>query len=246
MPGRGRLIALEGGSAAGKTTLVRAAARELGWYPIDEAVDRMDPAPALDVSSPHELVRLEATLLAEDARRYREARRAVTRGATVLADTGFLGPVTYTRGLVDTGRTSRSVYRSVERTARALLERGALGIPDLTIYLATTARERTRRAQKDRPHHARPEFERHEAVGAVERTHFESLFPSALPERFLRLRGRSGVGALVREVRVLAEKTPATPASRADGLLLLTLLHPGPPPRPAARRTVVGPLGPNR
>ena len=144
------------------------------------------------------------------------------------------------------GRTRPSVYRSVERVARALLERDALGIPDLTIYLATTTRERTRRAHQDRPHHARPEFERHEAVGAVERTHFESLFPSALPERFLRLRGRAGVPALVREVRALAERTPPVPPSRADGLLLLTLLGPGRRPRPGARRTVTGALGPNR
>ncbi|MGD0588652.1 MAG: AAA family ATPase [Thermoplasmata archaeon] len=246
MPRRGRLIALEGGSAAGKTTLVREAARELGWYPLAEAVDRMDPSPSLDVGSPRELLRLEATLLAEEVRRYREARYEVARGVTVLADTGFLGPVTYTRGLVDVGRASLSTYRSVERIARPLFERRALGIPDLTVYLATTPRERARRARVDRLHHPRPEFARHEAVGAIERTYFESLFPSALPERFLRLRGRGSVPALVRDVRALGEKTPPVPPARADGLLLLALLRPGSRPRPGAPRTVAEPLGPNR
>ena len=109
MHSRGRLVALEGGSASGKSTLVTAAARTFGWRPLAEAFDRLDPAPSLDFDSPRELLRLEATLLAEEVRRYHEARRLTERGATVLADTGFLGPLTYTLGLVERGRAPASV-----------------------------------------------------------------------------------------------------------------------------------------
>jgi thymidylate kinase len=225
MTERGRLIAIEGGSAAGKTTLVRAAEQELGWRPLAEAVDRLDPAPSLVFGSPRELLRLEETLLAEEIRRYREARRACARGVTVLADTGFLGPVTYVRGLVALRREPPSVYRSVERRARSLLQRGDLGIPDLTVYLATTTRERARRARADRDHHPRPEFARHEAVGAVERTYFEELFPAALPERFCTLRGRRGALPLARSLPALGPQLPTAPATRAEGLVLLSLLH---------------------
>jgi len=222
---RGRVIALEGGSAAGKTTLVRAAAQQLGGYPLAEAVDRLDPSPSLEFSSSRELLQLESLLLTEESRRYREARRAAQRGETVFADTGFLGPVTYTRGLVALGRAGAPVYRSVERIARDLVDRGALGIPDLTVYLATTPRERARRARADRPHHARPEFARHEAVGAVERTYFEELFPDALPGRFRSVRGGPGVPVLVRELREVVERSRTTPATRADGRALLRRLQ---------------------
>jgi len=223
---RGSLIAIEGRSAAGKTTLVRLAARTLGWIPIEEAYDRLDPPPPLDVGSPRELLRLEETLLAEEGRRYAEARRACARGRTVLADTGFLGPVTYTRGLATLARAPASVVRSVERRAGALVRDGVLGIPDLSVYLETTVRERARRARGDRPHRPAGLVARHEAVGAIERRYFARAFPAALPDRFRTLRGRSDPASLVVSLRALVAKAHPAPATPAEGLRLLAVLGP--------------------
>ncbi|HLM70972.1 MAG TPA: hypothetical protein VK423_06295 [Thermoplasmata archaeon] len=231
MGAAGRLIAIEGRSAAGKTTLVRAAARTFGWRPLAEAFDRLDPAPSLEYESSAELLLLEATLLAEEVRRYREARQACARGETVLADTWFLGPVTYTRGLVELGRAPASVGRTVERSARSLLQRGALGLPDLTVYLDTTPRERARRARADRQRHPAALFPRHEAVGEVERTYFEDSFPASLPDRFRTLRGRSDPPTLVGAVRRFVDALDLAPVTRTEGRTVLSLLR-----RPARDR----------
>ncbi|MGA8091020.1 MAG: hypothetical protein WB984_00755 [Thermoplasmata archaeon] len=238
MARRGRLIAVEGRSAAGKTTLVRAAARKLGWQPLEEAFDRLDPAPSLEYRSPRELLLLEGTLLAEESRRYREARRLCARGRTVLADTGFLGPLMYTRGLVDLGRAPASVGRTVERSARSLVRRRALGLPDLTVYLETTPSERARRARADPNRHPSILFRRHEAVGGVERRYFEEEFPAARPDRFRTLRARSKPLALVPALRALVEAADPPPASRADALALVSLLR---LPAPDGRRKNGGP-----
>ena len=224
MPGRGRLIALEGRSAAGKTTLVRAAVKKFGWTPIGEAFDRLEPAPSLDFDSSRELLRLERTLLAEEVRRYREAQEVCARGRTVLADTWFLGPVTYTHGLVSLGRAPASVWRNVERSARALLRRGALGIPDLTVYLDTTRRERALHVREDPERHPATLVSRHEAVGELERPLFEEVFPSALPDRFRTLRGRASPSARATSLRALVTEADPAPVSAADGLALLSLV----------------------
>ena len=242
MPGRprGRLIAVEGGSAAGKTTVVQAAARRFGWVPLAEAYDRLDPAPSLEFATPAELLRLEATLLAEEVRRYRAARSACVRGRTVLADTGFLGPLTYTRALARLGRAPVSVSRALERSARALVRDGSMGIPDLTVYLRTTTRERSLRAARDADRHPLRLRSRHEAVGRVERRYFEDLFPRVRPPRFLSLRAGSDPEVLGTRLAALVETGPTEPATRADALAILTAL--------TRERTVrAGPrAGPNR
>jgi len=235
---RGRLIALEGGSASGKTTLMRVAARTFGWRPLPEAFDRLDPAPSLEFDSPRELLRLEGSLIAEEVRRYEEARRLCERGITVIADTGFLGPLTYTFGLIELGQAPASTGRSLARSVRSLLRRGTLGVPDLTVYLHTTAAERRRRAQSGARRHSSALFPRHEAVGAIERTYFEEVFPAGLPDRFRVLRADSRPSVLARRLQSLAEGTGLVPASRADGLSLVARL---PLPARKDRRTEVGP-----
>ncbi len=222
---RGRLIALEGGSAAGKTTLVRTAARSLGWRALSEAFDRLDPAPSLEFDSAQALLRLEATLLAEEGRRYREARRRCDRGETVLADTGFLGPLTYTVGLVERGWAPVSVGRALRRSVRAMIERGTLGIPDLTVYLSTTAAERRRRSRAGARRHPPALFPRHEAVGALERRYFETVFPEAVPGRFRVLRAQTGPASLVHSLRELVERDCPPRSSRVEALGLVALLR---------------------
>ena len=237
---RGLLLALEGASGSGKTTLVRAATRALGWQPLPEAYDRLDPAPSLAFASSRELRLLEGTLLSEETRRFRAAVRACSAGRTVLADTGFFGPLTYTWGLVRLGRAPAAVGRSLSRSARSLAREGALGLPDLTVYLRTTTAERRRRARADARHHPAPLLSRHEAVGRFERRYFTELFPSALPGRFLELRADAAPATLVGRLRAIVEAADGVPASRADALAVLARL---PPSRRRRRRSS---LRPNR
>jgi len=233
MARRGRLIAIEGASGSGKTTLVQAAARSLGWRPLAEAFDRLDPAPSLEFGSPRELLWLEAVLLVEEVRRYEEARRATARGETVVADTGFLGPLTYTRGLVDLGRVPPSTSRAVERTVRSLLRNGALGIPDLTVYLTTTVAERRRRARTRGRRHPASLQARHEAVGVIERRFFEEVVATALPDRFRTLRADIRPTELALRLERLVKEARPTPVSRAEALALLVRGRP-----PAGKRGV--------
>ena len=222
--GPGRVIALEGGSASGKTSLVRVASRALGWTPLWEAFDRLDPAPSLEFASPSELLRIEGSLLAEETRRFREAMKAVRAGTTVLADTGFLGPVTYTWGLAQLGRVPRTAWSAVERSARSLLRRGALGLPELTVYLDTTARERTERAAADRGKHPAVLAPRHERVGAVERPLFRRWFPEQLPTRFAAIPGHATPQELVEPLRAIVARIRPRPATPADALSVLAVL----------------------
>ena len=235
---RGRLVAVEGGSASGKTTLVAAAASALGWRALPEAFDRLDPAPSLEFGSARELTQLEATLLAEEARRYREARRLCATGITVLADTGFLGPLTYTIGLVQLGYAPATVTASLLARARSLVESGRLGLPDLTVYLRTTAPERMGRARADGSRHPPRLFARHEAVGRFERRFFERELASVRPSGFRTLRADAPTAVLTRRLRAIVTTADARPASRDETLALLTRLA-----RPARgmRRSVVRP-----
>jgi hypothetical protein len=236
----GTLIAIEGASAAGKTTLVRAAGRRLGWLPVPEAIDRLVPPPSIDFGSPEELLALEETLLAEESRRYLEARQRCAVGRTVVADTGFLGPVTYTHGLFELGRAPASVTRSIDRSARALMRNGGLGIPDLTVYLATTHRERAEHVRKDAPRRPVALQSRHEAVGAVERRYFETEFPRALPGRFRVLRGSATPASRLSALRALVARAEPAPAVQWEGLRLLACLRPAVPGRRGRN------VGPNR
>jgi len=237
----GRLVAVEGGSASGKTTLVRVTARRLGWRPLAEAVDRLDPSPSIEFASPRELLQLEETLLAEEVRRYREARAWCHGGFTVIADTGFLGPLTYTRGLVDLHRAPGSVMRTLERSARALVAKGALGIPDLTVYLRTTPRERAFRARSSAPAHPSGLRARHEAVGRVESRLYREVFPRLLPDRFRTLRAKAGPIPLSARLSAIASAGDGGPPSnRSEARWVVAAVH-----RPVLARR--GPtVGPNR
>jgi hypothetical protein len=240
MARRGRLIAVEGGSASGKSALVRAASHTLGWRPLPEAFDRLDPAPSLDFGSSAELLRLEATLLAEEVHRYAEARRLCGHGVTVLADTGFLGPLTYTLGLVEHRLAPRSIADDLARSARALVNAGQLGIPDLTVYLRTTAAERAHRARAGARSHPSELFRRHEAVGKVERRLFERDFMAAVPDRVRILRADASPSVLVRRLGGMVERAGSNRASRPDALAVIARL------RGSGRRGRRSTVGPNR
>ena len=97
------IVSIDGPSATGKSTVVGTAAATLGWVPLAEAFDRLDPTPDLRFRSDRELAELERALLEEDGRRWTLAREIRGRRLTVVTDTGFLGALTYTEGLVVLG-----------------------------------------------------------------------------------------------------------------------------------------------
>jgi hypothetical protein len=187
----GWLVAVEGPSAAGKSRAVAAAGRSLGLRTIAEAYDRIRPRPSLTWETDAEWLRLERRLLREESRRYQEGRELADDGATVLTDTGFLGPLTYTLGLVRLGLASRSVLTELVRRGRELHEERAWGLPDAILYLRTTTAERRRRAALDPVGHPAALQARHQTIAADELRVYRTL---VAPEFGGRLRFVLGIG----------------------------------------------------
>ncbi|MHB8351561.1 MAG: AAA family ATPase [Thermoplasmata archaeon] len=197
---RGRLVAVEGPSGAGKSRLVRAWGRRIGAPVLAEAFDRLRPRPNLLFDGADALLRLEERLLAEEERRYAEARRRAAAGRTVLLDTGFLGPLTYTAGLSRTDPGAGAVVLELLAHAGRALARGSWGMADLTVFLDVPerqARERARCSPADHPARLRG---RHARVGRWERRFWIEVYGRAAPDRLLVLDGRRGLATLVSEL----------------------------------------------
>jgi thymidylate kinase len=236
MPRRGQIVAIEGPSGAGKSTVARTAARAFGWVPLDEATHRLDPPPSLRFRSDEALLSLERTLLAEEGRRYREAVGQRRLGRTVLVDTGFLGPLTYTAALVVLGDASPRVFARLRSLVVGPERLYRIGLPDRIVYLDVPARVRRRHRNQDRHGHPR-EFEaRHEVVARVERRFYRDLARGPLARR---VRFVSGVGSpriVAARVRA-AVRSPGVPlGSRATLRDVLARLADGVRDRPTARR----------
>jgi AAA domain-containing protein len=195
------VIAVEGASGAGKSTIVARTAAEFDWVPLAEAYDRIHPTPDLRFSSQRELLELEGTLLEEEARRFRAARALQARGRTVIADTGFLGPLTYTWGLARLGLASSAVLEPLVTRARRWAERGRWGLPDGTAYLVLPAAVRRGRASRDPVRHPPDLQERHEAVGREERRFYRALLPGVLPGRVREVRSGAPLDEVVRNLQ---------------------------------------------
>jgi hypothetical protein len=209
----GILVAVEGASGAGKTTAIAAAARTTGWAVVPEAYRRLRPMPSLEFRSATQLLRLERRLLEEDARRYSEARRRTRSGTTVLADTGFLGPLTYSWGLVTAGAAPASVLGLLVDRARTLSDRGTWGLADVYIYLDAPPAVRAARARSDPLGHPPHLAARHETIGAAERRFYFERFAPLLGRRFRR---RSGAGAVARVAARVVSAAREVPGPRLD------------------------------
>ena len=179
----GRLVALEGASGVGKSTLARLLRDRWGWGTLAEAFSRLRPVPGLEFGSSEELIAIEETLLEEECRRYREARRRCRRGEDVVADTGFLGPLTYTAGLVALGRAPSSALRAVRRKVQVRFSLGELGWPDGILYLDLAPAELRRRSVRDPVGHPEPLAARHRAVGRFERAFYLRILAPLWPGR---------------------------------------------------------------
>jgi hypothetical protein len=214
-----RIIALEGPSGAGKSTVARALGRAFGWEVLPEAFERLVPAPSLDFAGPADLLALERRLLFEERRRYRDARRAVGRGRTVLADTGFFGPITYTAGLVALGRAPGRVLDRLLASGRRIEGAGPLGTPDVIVVLEVPAPDLRRRLARDPVGHPAHLVPRHRAVERFERSLYRDRFRSLLSGRIAIVSGAGPPSTVARRVgaavRRLAPEGPSQNDARS-------------------------------
>ncbi len=239
MTRRALLIAIEGPSGAGKTTLARRTAERFGWRLLPEAYDRLSPRPSLRFAGPAGLLALERRLLAEERRRYAEALRSTAAGTTVLADTGFLGPLTYTAGLVARGAApGRLLTDLLEEEQRARSPRAA-GLPDVVVYLDVPSRLARRRGASDPAGHPADLAGRHAAIGAWERRFYRRVLGPAFPSVVRTVPASGAPRSIARrlEAAVRSSVPLAHPrdAARVARTLLGGLVADGRPPRDRAR-----------
>jgi hypothetical protein len=229
---RSVIVAVEGPSGAGKTTAVSALARAPRWTSLEEAYYRLRPRPSLRLGSPAHLRALELLLLEEEARRFGEALEAAKSGRTVVADTGFLGPVSYTAGLFVLGATSPGALRAVVRRARQLALRQRLGVADLTVRLSVPAATRRVRTVADPTGHPRTFAARHEAVGRIETDLLGPALSRSFPGRHRVVGAAVSANAVAERIRRMVPRTmpirdPCAAAVRAlDALVRLPALRP--------------------
>ncbi|MCI4327915.1 MAG: AAA family ATPase [Thermoplasmata archaeon] len=171
----GRLVALEGPSAVGKTTLGRAVAAGSAWVLLPEAAALARPAIDLEFRSPSEFAQIERHLLAAERRRSRAATRLRAQGVDVLLDTSPLGPATYSLGVARGDSSYAPVAFEVIDTVVRDLREGRLVLPQEVVYLEATPATLRRRARAARDTHPERLVERHWTVAAIERAFWSTL-----------------------------------------------------------------------
>ncbi|HUZ80086.1 MAG TPA: hypothetical protein VMV28_05665 [Thermoplasmata archaeon] len=224
----GAIVAVEGPSAAGKSAVALAAGALSGGATVPEAYVRLGRRVPLEFRSSPELVRVERRLLREDVRRWRQARVLARQGRTVYLDTGVLGTLTYTWGLVEIGRAEpaamNALWESVDRAVRS----GRLGLPDRIAFIDTPPSVRRRRARQSPEGHPARLDELHARVGTLERALWSDRWGPLLGNRLVRIDGRESVARIARRL-VRIGSLPRTGAARASGRadrhLLLALLR---------------------
>jgi AAA domain len=218
VPRTGFVVALEGASGVGKSTLARRLARARGWEFLPEAFARLTPPPSLRYRSLSELLAIEERLLREERRRYRVARTSARRGWVVIADTGFLGPLTYTAGLVARGFVGAGAWPRVRRLAERIGAEGQLGLPDAVVYLRAPSRVRRGRAARDPRAHPPGLDRRHEAVAEFERAFYRRYYRPLAPQGFRYASAVGRVDRVVARLDALARELRRRAPARRPGL----------------------------
>lgn len=208
----GRIVAIDGPSASGKTDLVRRLGPILGWTTLDEAY-RSGRTFSLRYRTSAELARLEHRLIRREVARWKRAVRLAATGQDVILDTGPWGPRTYTEGLVRAGLAPEWVLARVRAESSRLERGGRIGRPDRTFYLDVSARERARRARSDPRGHPARLYERHERVARTERALARGTFGQRRGIRLVRVRASESSAALARR---LAPRLAAVPRTRVQ------------------------------
>ncbi len=216
------IIALEGPSASGKSTVAARLCARRGWALIAEGADRLDPPPSLDFRSEGELFDLETKLLEEDARRFESACRLAARGETVVCDTGFLGPLSYTAGLAATRKCEARTYARLLAAARRHARARRIGLPDLSVYLAVPAALRAERAARDPAHHPARLRARHELIGRFE---WDVVRPWLTAGQHGRVAVVGSTGPVEAVARTVERRAKAIPRLRGRSLALARLLE---------------------
>lgn len=207
---RGLVVAVEGVSGAGKSSLLRALGERPQIRIVEEAWDRLRPRPSLSFGSPRALLGLELRLLEEDRRRWKEAIAAASTGCDVLCDTDFLGPALYTAALARADPSLVPVALEIVRRTEAARRQVRWGVADLYVYLDTPPRIANSRVRKSSGSHPARWRERHAQAGAIERTFWLGWLPALLPGRVRVLDGRASTAALVRRLRGQLEQVRST------------------------------------
>jgi len=227
-PGRrpAAIVALEGPSGAGKTSVAARLAPLLGATVVPEAYDRLGRPFPLTFRGRDELADLERQLVREDGRRWTDAVALRGRGTPVVLDTGTFAPLAYSWGLREGVDGALDVLIELVRTVRRMRSLGKWGLPDLTIYLDVPDSVARARAGRDPGDHPPETVERHAAVGRWERLLYGREFPRMLPGRFLSVsgEGRPAEVALLIQER-LERLGPLPPASPSEAEMLLRVFE---------------------
>jgi|HubBroStandDraft_3_1064219.scaffolds.fasta_scaffold76420_4 thymidylate kinase len=207
-----RIVALEGTSGVGKSRIARAlTSGSPGMVLLKEAYERIRPTPSLAVPDAPSLLRVEQRLVREEQRRFREAVEARRRGSTVVADTGFLGPLTYSVGLaaIDPGRDVVAPIRTLYLDAAAGRR---IGLPDLTLLLDASASTVRRRLAGDATRHPVAWRARHAAVGRIEARLWTGPLARRLGPRFQRISAAGTPERVAARIRRILMELPGPPA----------------------------------
>jgi thymidylate kinase len=241
----GRTIALEGPSGVGKSTLARALAHALGADLLKEAYDLITPQPSLSFTDPAELERLERRLLFVEIERYRRAEIARHAGRTVVLDTGYLGPLTYTSGLARRDPVYAPVLDRLALEVEARVATRSLGLPSVVLYLDLDGRSLARRLSASPDTHPAPWRERHRAVARWERRLWTREFARVAPGRLCVVAADGSPEEVVRRLLdALSGLGPTTPFAGPSAARAVRALAGGAVPgvAPGAPRVADGPL----
>ncbi|MGC2034124.1 MAG: AAA family ATPase [Thermoplasmata archaeon] len=181
------MLAIEGVSHVGKSTLARGLAKEWGSPAITEAYDRLGADRTLAFRSDLELRQIELELAQEDLQRMRDATTTSNEGPGVILDTDFLGPLSYTRGLVQLGMARPETFDWLLRRYEQELARQRWRPADYYLYLDAPPALLRRRAVVAGRAGLDPVIERHLLVGAEERQFFLGPLQRILGPRLIRL-----------------------------------------------------------
>ena len=193
------VIAIEGPSAIGKTTVSRELARQLSAHWLPEAYDRLRPRPDLRVPDRRSLLRTELRLIDAERKRYEESVSWRQRGSHVVTDTGFLGPLTYSAGIAALD-VERDIRDDLARRALRDVHVKRLGLPELEVVLTAPATVLRRRARREPRGHPKALVDRHLAVGRFELGFWRTIGRGPLKGRIVFVRADAPPAVIVARI----------------------------------------------
>jgi thymidylate kinase len=230
------VIAIEGASGAGKSSVAGELARRVDAVLIHEAFDRLGRRRSLRFRDRSGLAEIERALLAEEGRRWADAAAHRRAGRSVVLDTGTTGPLTYSWGVREGIDARWDVVSDVLRQTRRLRSVQGWGLPDLTFYLDVSEEVADARSARSPADHPAPLRERHRRVGRFERFLYEREFPRHLPGRFGCVAGEASPREVALGIRDRLERLGPVPPATAPEVDRFLDLFEGSGPSTGGRR----------